>query len=161
MRLVYSFIPPFIHPSSPFPISHSPIPHSPILPPTHWPIHTPTNRPYYPPTSSYSHPPSHIPYHPLTRPYNNRQPIPHPLTDPIIHRPALTHTHPPHVRIQEFSSGGGGGGSQGQSDNFYTFFSPKLIWLISKKIIIFQSSRGVQLFQGVQLLIPYRNPYNL
>ena len=61
------------------------------------------------------------------------------------------------------------------------FFSPQLILLksnglISKKTIIFQGSRGDQTFsrggvgggrggptfsRGVQLLIPYRNPYNL
>ena len=56
---------------------------------------------------------------------------------------------------------GGGGGESRSIWQFLYIFSPKLIWLISKKIIIFQSSRGVQLFQGVQLLIPYRNPYNM
>ena len=72
--------------------------------------------------------------------------------------------------------GGGGGGGPGQSDKkssflfffFFFFFSSayssEVKWLISKKTIIFQGSRGVQLFPGgggVQLLIPYRNPYNL
>ena len=74
----------------------------------------------------------------------------------------------------------GGGGGPGQtdkksSDNVFFFFffcfcflssaySSEVKWLISKKTIIFQGSRGVQLFPGgggVQLLIPYRNPYNL
>ena len=79
--------------------------------------------------------------------------------------------------------GGGGGGGPGQqsdkksSDNvfFQVFFSPlayftEVKWSISKKSITFQGSigehfpggGGVQLFPGeVQLLIPYRNPYNL
>ena len=67
------------------------------------------------------------------------------------------------------------------SDNlfFFFFFSPQLIlqksnaqFQINLSSIIFQGSRGgptfsrggVQLFPGgggVQLLIPYRNPYNL
>ena len=74
------------------------------------------------------------------------------------------------------AGGGGGGGGPGQSDKkaltfFFVFFlssaySSEVKWLISKKTIIFQGSRGVQLFPGgggggVQLLIPYRNPYNL
>ena len=85
-----------------------------------------------------------------------------------------------HARIQEFSSGrggGGGGGGPGQSDNkssdnvffFFFFFFTKVKWSISKKSIIFQGSRGGPIFsrggptfsRGVQLLIPYRNPYNL
>ena len=72
--------------------------------------------------------------------------------------------------------GGGGGGGPGQSDKkifdnvfFFVFFlssaySSEVKWLISKKTIIFQGSRGSNFFQGgggVQLLIPYRNPYNL
>ena len=40
---------------------------------------------------------------------------------------------------------------------FLFFFVLSLLWLISKKTIIFQGSRGA----GVQLLIPYRNPYDL
>ena len=59
----------------------------------------------------------------------------------------------------------------------FFFFSPQLIlqqsnkWSISKKSIIFQGSRGGPTFSrgggptfskgGVQLLIPYRKPYNL
>ena len=65
----------------------------------------------------------------------------------------------PHARIQKFSSG------PGQSLAYFT----EVNWLISKKTIIFQGSRGgptfsrggSNFFQGVQLLIPYRNPYNL
>ena len=58
-----------------------------------------------------------------------------------------------------------GGGVPGQ------FFFTEDEWLILKENIIFQGSRGVQHFPGgptfprgegrVQLLIPYRNPYNL
>ena len=77
---------------------------------------------------------------------------------------------------RNFRRGGGGGGGPGQSDKkssdvffLFVFFCPQLILqksngLISKKTIIFQGSRGVQLFPGgwgVQLLIPCRNPYNL
>ena len=73
-----------------------------------------------------------------------------------------------------------GGGGPGQSDNkaLTTFFFlvlslfSEVKWSISKKTFIFQGSRGgpnfsggggVQIFQGggVQLLIPYRSPYNL
>ena len=85
-----------------------------------------------------------------------------------------------HARIQEFSSGGRGGGGPGQSDkkkaltNF--FFSPQLILQKSngqfqRNISFFKVLEGVQHFSGrvqlfpggggVQLLIPYRNPYNL
>ena len=53
-----------------------------------------------------------------------------------------------HARIQDFSSGGGGGGGgQGQSDKkkalttFLAYFT-EVKWLISKKTIIFQGSRG-------------------
>ena len=82
-----------------------------------------------------------------------------------------------------FVRGGGGGGGPGQSDKkalttvfFFFFLSPQLIftevkWSISKKSIIVQGFRGGPTFSrgggggGVsnffQLLIPYRNPYNL
>ena len=89
-----------------------------------------------------------------------------------------------HVRIQEFGifargGGGWGGGSrsiwQKSSDKVFFFCFVFLVlrlfywWLISKKTIIFQGSRGGPTFSrggptfpgGVQLLIPYRNPYNL
>ena len=62
-------------------------------------------------------------------------------------------------------------GDPGQSDkkssDVFVFFLVlslfyKVKWLISKKSIIFQGSRGRPTFsRGVQLLIPYRNPYNL
>ena len=76
----------------------------------------------------------------------------------------------------------GGGGGPGQSDQnssdnvfffFFFFFLfqssayfTEVKWSISKKSIIFQGSRGGLTFSGgggggVQLLIPYRNPYNL
>ena len=78
-----------------------------------------------------------------------------------------------------FVRGGGGGGGPGQSDKkscdvFLCFFCPQLI--LQKSNCQFQRNlsffkvpegcpsfcRGVQLFQGaVQLLFPYRNPYNL
>ena len=92
-----------------------------------------------------------------------------------------------HARIQEFSSGGSRPVWQKSSDNVFFFFLfffwggggglssayfKEVLWSISKKSIIFQGSRGVQHFPGgggvqlfpgggVQLLIPYRNPYNL
>ena len=83
-----------------------------------------------------------------------------------------------------FSSGGGGGRcGAGQSDKkkalttLFFFWSSayftEVKWLISKKAIIFQGSRGSPTFSGggggggvqpfpggIQLLIPYRNPYN-
>ena len=50
---------------------------------------------------------------------------------------------------------------------FYLFFLV-LNWLLSKKTIIFQGSRGSNIFRGgggggggCQLLISYRNPYNM
>ena len=71
---------------------------------------------------------------------------------------------------------GGGGGGPGQSDKkalttiflVLSYFT-EVKWSISKKSIVFQGSRwgpifsrGVQLFpEGAQLLIPYRNPFNL
>ena len=84
-----------------------------------------------------------------------------------------------HVRIQEFLPGGGGGGP-GQSDKkgltrfffFYFFFSPPLILLMvnfEENYHFSRFQRGSNIFEGgsnfsrggVQLLIPYRNPYNL
>ena len=55
-----------------------------------------------------------------------------------------------------FVRGGGGPGQSDKksSDNFFFFFflssaySTEVKWLISKKTIIFQGSRGVQLFPG-------------
>ena len=69
-----------------------------------------------------------------------------------------------HARIQEFSSGGGG--VQVSLTNKELFFSPQLILrslVVNFKEIYHFSSflRGSNIFQGVQLLIPYRNPYNL
>ena len=83
-----------------------------------------------------------------------------------------------HARIQEFSSGGGVGvqvhlAYKKSSDNVFFFifilFSPPLILQKSKKTIICQGSSGFGTFsrggsnfsQGVQLLFPYKNPYNL
>ena len=89
-----------------------------------------------------------------------------------------------HAWIQEFSSGGGGGGGggPGQSDKkaltfffLFFFFSPQLILQKSngqfkRNLSVFKVPEGVQHFPGgsnffqgggVQLLIPYRNPYNL
>ena len=75
---------------------------------------------------------------------------------------------------RNFRQGGGGGGGGVQvnltkkADIFFlsSAYSSEVKWLISKKTIIFQGSRGSNFFQGgggggVQLLIPYRNPYNL
>ena len=79
-----------------------------------------------------------------------------------------------HARIQEFSSGGGGPGQSDKksSDNVFFFFLSSASQMVHFKEIyhfsrfqrgsnIFQGG-GVQLFPGgVQLLIPYRNPYNM
>ena len=83
---------------------------------------------------------------------------------------------------RNFRQGGGGGGGvqvnltkKALAAFFFSFFflvlSTEVKWLNSKKTIIFQGSRGVQHFpgggggptfsRGVQLLIPYRNLYNL
>ena len=73
-------------------------------------------------------------------------------------------------------------GGPGQSDKkscffffFFLAYFTEVKWLISKKTIIVQGSRGCPTFsrgggggggggptfsRGVQLLIPYRNPYN-
>ena len=71
---------------------------------------------------------------------------------------------------------GGGGGGPGQSDKkkaltFFCFFSPQLILQKSngqfqRNLSLFKVPEGVQIFSmgggvGVQLLIPYRNPYIL
>ena len=66
-------------------------------------------------------------------------------------------------------------GGPGQSDKkaLTTFFSPQLILKqsngkLQRNLSFFKIQEGVQhflggsnFFQGVQLLIPYRNPYNL
>ena len=85
--------------------------------------------------------------------------------------------HGTDARIQEFSSGGGGGGEgPGQSDKkaLTTIFLVLSLFYRSQMVNfkeIYRFSRlqmgsnffqGVQLFpRGVQLLIPYRNPFNL
>ena len=71
---------------------------------------------------------------------------------------------------------GGGGGGPGQSDKkkplqrFFlsSAYFTEVKWLISKKTHFSRLQRGSNIFQGVptfskgvQLLIPYRNPYNL
>ena len=85
-----------------------------------------------------------------------------------------------HARIQELSSGGGGGGQGHQSEKkaltTFFFFLVLSLFYRSQKVnfkeiyhfLRFQSGYnifqggGVQSFSGgVQLLIPYRNPYNL
>ena len=88
-----------------------------------------------------------------------------------------------HARIQDFRQGGGGGlAGPGQSDKKSpdnVFFLVLSLFYWSQMVNFeenyhFQGSRGgptfsrgggggggVQLFPGVQLLIPYRNPYNL
>ena len=81
-----------------------------------------------------------------------------------------------HARIQEFSSGGVQVRlTKKSSDN--VFFSPQLILQklngqFQRNLSFFKVPEGVKhfpggggggsnFFQGVQLLIPYRNPYNL
>ena len=76
-----------------------------------------------------------------------------------------------HARIQEFSSGGVQVSLTKKALTFFLFFlSPQLILQKSngqfqRNLNIFQGSRGGPTFSrgggGVQLLIPYRNPYNL
>ena len=83
--------------------------------------------------------------------------------------------HVTDVRIQEFASGGGGEGP-GQSDKkaLTTIFLVLSLFYRSQMVNfkeIYRFSRlqmgsnffqGIQLFPGgVQLLIPYRNPFNL
>ena len=80
------------------------------------------------------------------------------------------------ARIQEFSSVGGGGGGPGQSDKkaLTTIFLVLSLFYRSQMVNfkeIYRFSRlqmgsnffqGVQLFPGgVQLIIPYGNPFNL
>ena len=82
-----------------------------------------------------------------------------------------------YARIQAFRQGGQS--DKKSPDNVVFFLSPQLIllkskWLILKKtrkLSFFKVPEGVQhfpgggggsnFFQGVQLHIPYRNPYNL
>ena len=71
-----------------------------------------------------------------------------------------------------FQGGGGGGGwGPGQSDKkssdnvffFFFFFVLSLFFRFQRKLSFFKVPGGSNFFQGggVQLLIPYRNPYNL
>ena len=84
--------------------------------------------------------------------------------------------HGTDARIQEFSSGGGGGEGPGQSDKkaLTTIFLVLSLFYRRQMVNFKEISRfsrlqigsnffqGVQLFPGgVQLLIPYRNPFNL
>ena len=84
-----------------------------------------------------------------------------------------------HARIQEFPSGGGGGGGGVQvhlaykksSDNVFlnlfhrspvvtfkeNYYLPRFQWVWN----IFQGEGGPTFYRGVQLLFPYRNPYNV
>ena len=86
-----------------------------------------------------------------------------------------------HARIKEYSSVGGGGGCPGRLTKkaltLIFFCSPQLILQKSngqsqRNLSFFKVPEGVQHFmgggggeatfsRGVQLLIPYRNPYNL
>ena len=69
-------------------------------------------------------------------------------------------------RSRNLRQGGPGQSDKKSSDNVF-FFSPQLILQKSngqfkKNLSFFKVPEGVQLFPGgVQLLIPYRNPYNL
>ena len=64
--------------------------------------------------------------------------------------------------------GSRGEGGPGRSDKkaLTSAYFTEVKWLISKKTIIFQGSVGGPTFSGgggggrIQLLIPYRNPYN-
>ena len=81
--------------------------------------------------------------------------------------------HGTDARIQEFSSGGGGSRSIWQKSSDNDFFTPQLILQKSngqfqRNLSFFKAPDGVQFFPGVQLfpggvqlLIPYRNPFNL
>ena len=78
---------------------------------------------------------------------------------------------------RNFRQGGGGGPGQSDKKKALTtlfFFSPQLILQKSngqfqRHLSFFKAPEGVQHFtggvqlfpEGVQLLIPYRNPYNL
>ena len=81
-----------------------------------------------------------------------------------------------HARIQEISSGGGGPGRSDKksSDNVFLVlslfyrsqtvnFQRNLFYKVPEGVQHFPGAGGVQLLTGggVQLLIPYRNPYNL
>ena len=73
-----------------------------------------------------------------------------------------------HARIQEFSSGGGGVQVSLTKKLWrFCFFSPQLILQKSngqfqRNLSFFKVPEGVHHFPGaVQLLFPYRNPYNL
>ena len=84
-------------------------------------------------------------------------------------------THNIHSLIQEFSSGGGGGGGgPGQSDKkaLGTFFGSLAYLFYRSKMVNFKENYHFYRFLraptfsrggggGVQLLIPFRNPYNL
>ena len=84
--------------------------------------------------------------------------------------------HGTDARIQEFSSGGGGGPCQSDKKALTTIFLVLSLFYRSQMVNfkeIYRFTRlqmgsnffqGVQLFPGVgglQLLIPYRNPFNL
>ena len=72
-----------------------------------------------------------------------------------------------HAQIQEFSSGGSRSVWQKNSDSlFFVFFLSQMVNFkeiyhfsrFQRGSNIFQGGGGVQLFAGVQLLIPYRDP---
>ena len=90
------------------------------------------------------------------------------------------------LNVARSGGGGGGGGGPGQSDKkssdnvfflFFFFFSPQLILQksngqfqrnlsflkVQERVQHFPGGGGSNFFQGggVQLLIPYRKPYNL
>ena len=79
-----------------------------------------------------------------------------------------------HARIQDFMPGGPGQSDKKSSDVFFVFFLVLSLFYRSqmvnfKEIYHFSRfQRGSNIFQGgqtfsrgVQLLFPYRNPYNL
>ena len=75
-----------------------------------------------------------------------------------------------HARIQAFSSGGGGGGGGGEVQARLTKKTDKVFFLFLLVYHFSRFQRGSNIFQGgsnffqgggVQLLIPYRNPYNV
>ena len=92
----------------------------------------------------------------------------------VYQRLASMVQHGTDARIQEFSSGGGGGPGQPDKKALTTIFLVLSLFYRSQMVNfkeIYRFSRlqmgsnffqGVQLFPGgVQLLFPYRNPYNL
>ena len=114
--------------------------------------------------------------------HNSQPPSPKfkvtPSTQMSVHRSYVLRVLSVHARIQEFFVRGG----PGQSDKkalttffFFFFFSPQLVLQSSngqfqRNLSFFKVQEGVQHFpgeggptfsRGVQLLIPYRNPYNL